>query len=157
MMSASRWSTSVPVMISPLIMAVALRTLGSLLPNSVTSGGMLRLLDGVGFESAVCAIAPEGAITNEEPQASASITFPNFLLKPFEAYFNGFIVANFSNISGLCHGLAEPRLSGGSPWRMRHIASGKHDPERSEAHTSELQSLMRLSYAILCLKKKKQK
>src|SRR3546814_7122824 len=25
--------------------------------------------------------------------------------------------------------LAEPRLSGGSPWRMRHIASGKHDPE----------------------------
>src|SRR3546814_14016759 len=90
---------------------------------------MLRLLDGVGFESAVCAIAPEGAITNEEPQASASITFPNFLLKPFEAYFNGFIVANFSNISGLCHGLAEPRLSGGSPWRMRHIASGKHDPE----------------------------
>src|SRR3546814_9099629 len=26
---------------------------------------------------------------------------------------------------------------------------------RSEAHTSELQSLMRLSYAVLCLKKKK--
>src|SRR3546814_2211920 len=92
MMSASRWSTSVPVMISPLIMAVALRTLGSLLPNSVTSGGMLRLLDGVGFESAVCAIAPEGAITNEDPQASARITFPKFLLKPFEAYFNGLIV-----------------------------------------------------------------
>src|SRR3546814_9520199 len=79
--------------------------------------------------SDLCAIAPEGAITNEEPQASASITFPNFFLKPFEAYFIGFIVANFSNISGLCHGLAEPRLSGGSPWRMRHIASGKHDPE----------------------------
>src|SRR3546814_7347734 len=119
---------------------------------------MLRLLDGVGFESAVCAIAPEGAITNEEPQASASITFPNFLLKPFEAYFNGFIVANFSNISGLCHGLAEPRLSGGSPWRMRHIASGKHDPElllyRLEEHTSELKSLMRTSYAVFCLKKK---
>src|SRR3546814_10578982 len=28
---------------------------------------------------------------------------------------------------------------------------------RSEEHTSELQSLMRLSYAVLCLKKKKQK
>src|SRR3546814_7693309 len=26
--------------------------------------------------------------------------------------------------------------------------------ERSEAHTSELQSLMRISYAVLCLKKK---
>src|SRR3546814_10355155 len=30
----------------------------------------------------------------------------------------------------------------------RHIAS------RSEEHTSELQSLMRISYAVLCLKKK---
>src|SRR3546814_8750135 len=31
-----------------------------------------------------------------------------------------------------------------------------HDaPPRSEEHTSELQSLMRISYAVLCLKKKK--
>src|SRR3546814_7663098 len=30
------------------------------------------------------------------------------------------------------------------------------DP-RSEEHTSELQSLMRISYAVFCLKKKKQK
>src|SRR3546814_1883731 len=29
----------------------------------------------------------------------------------------------------------------------------QHDP-RSEEHTSELQSLMRISYAVLCLKKK---
>src|SRR3546814_5309667 len=29
--------------------------------------------------------------------------------------------------------------------------------ERSEEHTSELQSLMRISYAVFCLKKKKQK
>src|SRR3546814_4535497 len=28
---------------------------------------------------------------------------------------------------------------------------------RSEAHTSELQSLMRISYAVFCLKKKKQR
>src|SRR3546814_7322061 len=31
------------------------------------------------------------------------------------------------------------------------------DPERSEEHTSELQSLMRISYAVFCLKKKKSK
>src|SRR3546814_580272 len=31
-----------------------------------------------------------------------------------------------------------------------------HDFERSEEHTSELQSLMRISYAVFCLKKKKQ-
>src|SRR3546814_4787826 len=30
-----------------------------------------------------------------------------------------------------------------------------HVPERSEEHTSELQSLMRISYAVFCLKKKK--
>src|SRR3546814_9935901 len=30
------------------------------------------------------------------------------------------------------------------------------DDYRSEEHTSELQSLMRLSYAVFCLKKKKQ-
>src|SRR3546814_8600134 len=30
------------------------------------------------------------------------------------------------------------------------------DGERSEEHTSELQSLMRISYAVFCLKKKKQ-
>src|SRR3546814_5176973 len=38
------------------------------------------------------------------------------------------------------------------PWRaatlLRHAV-------RSEEHTSELQSLMRLSYAVFCLKKKK--
>src|SRR3546814_8266113 len=30
-----------------------------------------------------------------------------------------------------------------------------HHHRRSEEHTSELQSLMRISYAVLCLKKKK--
>src|SRR3546814_3480369 len=30
-------------------------------------------------------------------------------------------------------------------------------PHRSEEHTSELQSLMRISYAVFCLKKKKHK
>src|SRR3546814_2938314 len=31
------------------------------------------------------------------------------------------------------------------------------DEERSEEHTSDLQSLMRISYAVFCLKKKKKK
>src|SRR3546814_1971740 len=39
--------------------------------------------------------------------------------------------------------------------------SGRHESEeasiRSEEHTSELQSLMRISYAVFCLKKKKHK
>src|SRR3546814_5835362 len=35
------------------------------------------------------------------------------------------------------------------------VDRGEHDA-RSEEHTSELQSLMRISYAVFCLKKKKQ-
>src|SRR3546814_10473356 len=33
-----------------------------------------------------------------------------------------------------------------------HAAAGGLDPSRSEEHTSELKSLMRISYAVLCLK-----
>src|SRR3546814_3722852 len=33
------------------------------------------------------------------------------------------------------------------------IAAGRKDAVRSEEHTSELQSLMRISYAVFCLKK----
>src|SRR3546814_1589185 len=36
------------------------------------------------------------------------------------------------------------------------MASGRLPRARSEEHTSELQSLMRISYAVFCLKKKKQ-
>src|SRR3546814_3987639 len=39
------------------------------------------------------------------------------------------------------------------PPRGRSLAM----PRRSEEHTSELQSLMRISYAVFCLKKKKDK
>src|SRR3546814_8974129 len=35
-------------------------------------------------------------------------------------------------------------------------ANGATPQERSEEHTSELQSLMRISYAVFCLKKKTQ-
>src|SRR3546814_7146491 len=35
------------------------------------------------------------------------------------------------------------------------LQMGRQGVERSEEHTSELQSLMRISYAVFCLKKKK--
>src|SRR3546814_4393801 len=54
------------------------------------------------------------------------------------------------------------------PWHTRRRAAAKQPhlhqpigsgdcalPNRSEEHTSELQSLMRSSYAVFCLKKKK--
>src|SRR3546814_2337136 len=39
--------------------------------------------------------------------------------------------------------------------RYRHRQRRRWDGGRSEEHTSELQSLMRISYAVFCLKKKK--
>src|SRR3546814_6242172 len=50
-----------------------------------------------------------------------------------------------------------------APARLRrldhHFAHGRRLDalQRSEEHTSELQSLMRISYAVFCLKKKKKK
>src|SRR3546814_8912869 len=43
---------------------------------------------------------------------------------------------------------------GGTRTKMRAQAFPGEDPDRSEEHTSELQSLMRISYAVFCLKKK---
>src|SRR3546814_11601904 len=49
-------------------------------------------------------------------------------------------------------------LSGGVTGSKRQSArSSKGGRARSEEHTSELQSLMRISYAVFCLKKKKNK
>src|SRR3546814_15059048 len=41
-----------------------------------------------------------------------------------------------------------PEMPNLEAWYQRHL-------RRSEEHTSELQSLMRISYAVFCLKKKK--
>src|SRR3546814_1238334 len=39
--------------------------------------------------------------------------------------------------------------------RRRRAVDRRQSYDRSEEHTSELQSLMRISYAVFCLKKKK--
>src|SRR3546814_5408304 len=41
------------------------------------------------------------------------------------------------------------------PTWMKSSGTRARMPARSEEHTSELQSLMRISYAVFCLKKKK--
>src|SRR3546814_2309018 len=47
------------------------------------------------------------------------------------------------------------RLRPGHDASPRRESSRKESFARSEEHTSELQSLMRISYAVFCLKKKK--
>src|SRR3546814_7595959 len=46
---------------------------------------------------------------------------------------------------------------GGAVGDHRHQVAARGVVARSEEHTSELQSLMRLSYAVFCLKKKNNK
>src|SRR3546814_9286142 len=46
--------------------------------------------------------------------------------------------------------IGRPPCSGGPRWAAHPL----HERARSEQHTSELQSLMRISYAVFCLKKK---
>src|SRR3546814_3821561 len=62
------------------------------------------------------------------------------------------------------HPRADPALlPGREPDPDQHRGTGRHAAglcdqpvaDRSEEHTSELQSLMRISYAVFCLKKKK--
>src|SRR3546814_9011173 len=41
-----------------------------------------------------------------------------------------------------------------APHHAAHLSRAQRPSPRSEEHTSELQSLMRISYAVFCLKKK---
>src|SRR3546814_7079604 len=62
-----------------------------------------------------------------------------------DAFFKGKKVALFS-----VPGAYTPTCS------ARHLPSYIEKADRSEEHTSELKSLMRISYAVFCLKKKHQ-
>src|SRR3546814_6263495 len=53
-------------------------------------------------------------------------------------------------VSGLTVNMDSRKRLGGVP-----VQSSGNAVRRSEEHTSELQSLMRISYAVFCLKKKK--
>src|SRR3546814_4859391 len=60
------------------------------------------------------------------------------------AYISGESAGKFQFCLGECFGRSAPRF-------LHHLAK----LVRSEEHTSELQSLMRISYAVICLKQRK--
>src|SRR3546814_10197406 len=68
----------------------------------------------------------------------------------------------FRSPYGRCRGIAaadaEPRhhRNGGTQSKTVRLGGSGHGGARSEEHTSELQSLMRSSYAVFCLKQKTQ-
>src|SRR3546814_16568086 len=56
-----------------------------------------------------------------------------------------------------CRNDSAPARPGAREIRGRASRRGRTARSRSEEHTSELQSLMRISYAVFCLKKKNKK
>src|SRR3546814_4970902 len=83
-----------------------------------------------------------------DPAASTMLSGPEFPILSFPAL-----------MSCRPNGLADPwRTPPNALLQGRHEQCGSHLSSRlwarSEEHTSELQSLMRTSYAVFCLKKK---
>src|SRR3546814_3678491 len=63
----------------------------------------------------------------------------------------------FRSISNAARWLTHIRRSASFPGTTASRSKSVPKMSRSEEHTSELQSLMRISYAVFCLKKKKKK
>src|SRR3546814_992746 len=89
-------------------------------------------------------------------------------LGQFGAADDAMLVDQVLRVTTAAHGFREPHHR--NPLDLAPLLDrGELDPEgaelvdfllgdlRSEEHTSELQSLMRISYAVFCLKQKKQK
>src|SRR3546814_8396871 len=74
------------------------------------------------------------------------------LLKPFREQIDGFQ----QRVNQVHDETLRGNVSLGSEIKRVLDVGLKISAERSEEHTSELQSLMRISYAVFCLKKKKQ-
>src|SRR3546814_10377837 len=96
----------------------------------------------------VLAAAPQASLQAAQPAAASTPVYDVGELDPsisackdFNAYANGkWIAAN---------PIPADRVRWGAFDQLR-------EQSRSEEHTSELQSLMRISYAVFCLKKKKE-
>src|SRR3546814_10834177 len=73
-------------------------------------------------------------------------------LFPYTTLFRSELVAAGLDLAADALRTNDPSLVAAAvgPFGSRHL-----DQHRSEEHTSELQSLMRITYAVFCLKKKK--
>src|SRR3546814_5353637 len=90
---------------------------------------------------------PTGGVRGCHQHRGQAELLRSYLLKTAKQDVGGCIRARQSHTQPAQHG-AEERID---PSGLRE---GKSEGGRSEEHTSELQSLMRTSYAVFCLKKK---
>src|SRR3546814_1237127 len=76
-------------------------------------------------------------------------------LFPYTTLFRSLRLCVRRQCAGPDHDVAAQRQAGARPLARTQSFPRDHAAPRSEEHTSELQSLMRISYAVFCLKKKK--
>src|SRR3546814_8863109 len=85
--------------------------------------------------------------------AAADVFFDDFTAQVQAAFLHGRPIVGLCAAGALIRALA-PLLA--DKHKEPPVVAVAEDGSRSEEHTSELQSLMRISYAVFCLKKKKQ-
>src|SRR3546814_6112049 len=105
--------------------------------------------------------APGSGLAPQAPQGERVLVYGDLKsVKPYAEYrapdreivlkLTGNMERYFWSINGKKYSEAKPiRLHYGERVRFKFV-----NETRSEEHTSELQSLMRISYAVFCLKKK---
>src|SRR3546814_8455340 len=89
---------------------------------------------------------------------AAKLAFPRWDKAPVDRMKAG-VLAAYDSLSSSPEGVMARdmgQLLRGGDVRWRTPDRAEIDALRSEEHTSELQSLMRISYAVFCLKKKTQ-
>src|SRR3546814_8680536 len=90
----------------------------------------------------------------DAPRGVSSLNLGHRLRWPF--FFGPVAQTKLRYRTGPDHPSASPRIVAiGKNSRRCRSLNGMNPYLRSEEHTSELQSLMRSSYAVFCLKKKK--
>src|SRR3546814_7711068 len=103
------------------------------------------------MQSAVRAMADKGveiAFLLGEPEYYRRFGFDPRVAAPFSSPYAG----PYFMALALCDGFKLPERGRAE---YAEAFARLETQERSEEHTSELQSLMRISYAVFCLKKKK--
>src|SRR3546814_4281481 len=78
-----------------------------------------------------------------------------YTLFPYTTLFRSFRSATENRDGWMVGGGVERAISDNVSARLEYRYADLSEGDRSEEHTSELQSLMRISYAVFCLKKKK--
>src|SRR3546814_935066 len=106
-----------------------------------------------------------GPILRWKEGQNVTIRVTNHLAEPTSIHWHGILLPfQMDGVPGISFpGIAPgktftyrfPVKQSGTYWYHSHSGFQEQIGHRSEEHTSELQSLMRISYAVFCLKKKK--